>query len=513
MPYNYGIKNRYTPTALINKAYGWGGGYRGDLGDVPSRLMSTPAGMSAEQFRQQFAYEWLNSSESSVGFTNPPFASGAAGRLLPSIQTPGGVPVRIQRGYIRRGEIEAGKPESKARLYFMYNPEMITRDYVSYLDQTALDPFNTVYQSGNLVAPPSILDFSFSLMFDRQEEATDQDHPGCFVDYQFFDLVVRNVVPNDPNSTGNTLPDNGVMMVNPREITVVFSQQISVQGRPLNARVSFVKFTHRMVPTRMLIDLTIRATYLGPLKPEVMYVAEEFKTADTIPLGEGLAAYQYTNLEVDTDLNARANGEEGSYSSVGESASNIANSGANARTSALQYAISHSRNAAKNSTAAGVTKYDNGSLRTSAMKGDIFDYVDCSSLVVQCYQKIGAGPGMGWGNYGTWPHSTHGIMDTVDNNTFKGKVFKWGDAVNAAESGGLGMLQTGDLLIRRGHMGFFVSGNASQYTLFDAASKTSEPQVGQRSRSMKGEKWTHVLRPEPSGWVAQVANTGGNGPR
>ncbi len=500
MAYHYGIKNRYTPTQLINKAYGWGGGYRGDLGDVPSRLMSTPAGLSAEQFRQQFAYEWLNSSESSVGFTNPPFASGAAGRLLPSIQTPSGVPVRIQRGYIRRGEIEAGKPESKARLYFMFNPEMITRDYVSYLDQTALDPFNTVYQSGNLVAPPSILDFSFSLMFDRQEEATDQDHPGCFVDYQFFDLVVRNVVPTDPNSTGNTLPDNGVMMVNPREITVVFSQQISVQGRPLNARVSFVKFTHRMVPTRMLIDLTIRATYLGPLKPETMYVAEEFKTADTIPIGQGLDAYQFTNLQVDTELGS----ESGATGAVGESAANISNSGANARLSALQYAITHSRNAPKNSLAAGVTKYDNGSLRMAPMVNDIFDYVDCSSLVVQSYQKIGAGPGMGWGNFGSWAISTHGIMDTVDNGSFKGKVMTWKGAVEN------NLFQQGDLLIRRGHIGFYVSHQGNQYTLFDAASKTSEPQVGQRTRSMNNEKWTHVLRPEPAGWTSQVANTGGN---
>ena len=44
-----------------------------------------------------------------------------------------------------------------------------------------------------------------------------------FVDYQFFDMVVRNVIPSDPNQTNNTLPDNGVMMVNPRDITVVFS--------------------------------------------------------------------------------------------------------------------------------------------------------------------------------------------------------------------------------------------------------------------------------------------------
>ena len=78
----------------------------------------------------------------------------------------------------------------------MYNPEQITRDYVSYLDQGALDPFNTVFQSGNLVPPPSFMDFTFSLLFDRQEEAQSSRHPGVFVDYEFFDLVVRNITPD-----------------------------------------------------------------------------------------------------------------------------------------------------------------------------------------------------------------------------------------------------------------------------------------------------------------------------
>ena len=158
----------------------------------------------------------------------------------------------------------------------MYNPEIISRDYVSYLEQGALDPFNTVYQSGNLVAPPSILDFSFELFFDRQEEATQVNHPGVFVDYQFFDLVVRNVVPSDPNQASNALPDNGVMMVNPRDITVVFSPQLTIQGRPINARVTFEKFTHRMTPTRMRISLTMRAVYMGPIKDMTEYNAETF---------------------------------------------------------------------------------------------------------------------------------------------------------------------------------------------------------------------------------------------
>ena len=148
----------------------------------------------------------------------------------------------------------------------MYNPEQISRQYLSYLNSSAVDPFNTVYQSGNLVAPPSMLDFSFDLFFDRQDETHQTaDHPGVYVDYQFFDMVVRNVVPDDPAAGSSQVPDNGVMMVNPQQITVVFSPQLTVQGIPLNASVNFVKFTHRMTPTRMIISLTLRATYFGPL--------------------------------------------------------------------------------------------------------------------------------------------------------------------------------------------------------------------------------------------------------
>ena len=292
MAYRYGIKNAYRPTTLAPKAYGWSSAPGYTRADVPTPMM-TGTGLTNEQLQQQFAYEWLNSSEVAWSHSNPPFVSGAAGRLHPSLMTQGspsgpatggGLPARILRGYIRRAQSEVGKPMSNARLYFMYNPEQITREYVSYLEQGALDPFNTVYQSGNLVAPPSILDFSFELFFDRQEEAADTHHPGVFVDYQFFDMVVRNVYPDPGHAPANTLPDSGVMMVNPRDITVIFSPQLTVQGRPLNARVTFEKFTHRMTPTRMRIQLTMRAVYLGPIKDMTTYTAEEFPADAVDPL-------------------------------------------------------------------------------------------------------------------------------------------------------------------------------------------------------------------------------------
>lgn len=204
------------------------------------------------------------------GDHNPDFEFNKYQRVPNGISDP-----RIVRGYIRR--TDTSDDVGNASLNFMFNPEQITRDYVSYLDQAALDPFNTLYQSGNLVNPPSFVNFTFSLFFDRQDDiaagakwstssgpSTDSSEIGCLIDYQFFDLVVRNVVPSQ--KAGNAVPDNGVMMVNPKDITVVFSPQLTVQGRPTNARVNFLKFNHLMVPMRMQIDLTLIITYFGPLR-------------------------------------------------------------------------------------------------------------------------------------------------------------------------------------------------------------------------------------------------------
>ena len=175
----------FIPTANSFGSYGWKGGNSYNSANVPALDAAT---------RAQFVYEWFDQSSSYASGRNPAFHSGAAGRLVPDLAD-SGLSNRILRGFIRRADYDRADAKSTARLYFMYNPEQITRDYVSYLDQGALDPFNTVFQSGNLVPPPSFMDFTFSLFFDRQEEAQDSRHPGVFVDYEYFDLVVRNVDP------------------------------------------------------------------------------------------------------------------------------------------------------------------------------------------------------------------------------------------------------------------------------------------------------------------------------
>jgi hypothetical protein len=148
----------------------------------------------------------------------------------------------------------------------MFNPEVINRSYIAYLDQQALDPGNAMFGSHNMASAPGILDFQFELLFDRAiEVARDENHPGTKVDYDFFDLVVRGIVP-DSQDTGNAIPDNGIMMVSPSNVTIVFGEDLSVQGRPYNAVVRWEKFSHRMIPTRMKIGIQMKAFYIGPIQ-------------------------------------------------------------------------------------------------------------------------------------------------------------------------------------------------------------------------------------------------------
>ena len=283
-------KNTYVPAGLTGtRAYNWSRSAYSSS-NVPS---DTDSGDPGRRWQSTSAYEWLDYGQHIPGQhvsvrweTNPPFHEWEAGRLpkdFVAVDSSGKqVPARILRGYIRRAEYNVADRPSKARLYFMYNPEKIERQYVSYLDQGALDPFNTVYQSGNLVAPPSFMDFTFELFFDRQAEATSADHPGVLVDMEYFDLVVRNVIPGSEFTNGS-IPDNGVMMVNPRDIAVIFSPTMSIQGRPLNASVVFEKFTHRMTPTRMRIALTMRVIYIGPPRDVTPFTQETINIERRVP--------------------------------------------------------------------------------------------------------------------------------------------------------------------------------------------------------------------------------------
>jgi hypothetical protein len=485
MAYRYGLRNVYRPSQLVNKAYGWSTAPGYNRADVPTALMqSAPDNISSDQLLQQFAYEWFQSGQISAGMSNPPFVSGAAGRLLPSLQSASGTPARILRGYIRRAAFDAGDAVSKARLYFMYNPETITRDYVSYLDQSALDPFNTIYQSGNLVAPPSILDFSFDLFFDRQEEATQVSHPGVYVDYQFFDLVVRNVVPSDPNQTSNTLPDNGVMMVNPRDITVVFSPQFTVQGRPLNARVTFMKFTHRMTPTRMSISLTLRANYMGPVRDMTQYRAEEFQAEAAIPYGRDANSNIIVTIGDLLAQQTAANNTPGTTNNYTDQSNVAGDANAKVRRAALDWAKAH---------VTGSTVYDNST--SGSQRWNLPASADCSGLVVAAYKGVGADTKAIFGS-GGYPGT--GAMRSY----WSSSNYKTVQRIAQADLQKPGILQYGDLLVRTGHIQFFDSYDSNgAFNVFEAAGHNSNPQVGTHHNSAAhyAQKDWFGVRPMPLG--------------
>lgn len=199
-------------------------------------------------------------SNLALGPANPDFHPsiwGSSSRVAPT--------GTISRGYIRRANPGgASDPTAGYKLRFMYNPEAIQRSYISYLDQQAIDPFNSLNGSENSTMAPGILDFNFQLVFDRQIEAQQvSNDEGCLVDLKYFDLVVRGVLP----TTQAGVPDSGIMMVNPRDIVVVFSNDLQVRGRPYNASITYERFTHKMTPTRVTVNIAIKAMYVGPTPP------------------------------------------------------------------------------------------------------------------------------------------------------------------------------------------------------------------------------------------------------
>lgn len=290
-------------------------------------VLSNPTTTPDAVTETQYALERLTALTS--GPANPPFAlTSQRNRLVEN----GGT---ISRGYIRRTNTDTADPTSGYRLYFMYNPETIQRSYVAYLDQQTLDPNNALFGSNNMTAPPGIVDFTFELLFDRHiEVASDPLNPGTKVDYDFFDLVVRGVVP-DTAATGNAIPDNGVMMVNPHSITVVFGEDLSVQGRVTNASVNFQKFNNRMIPTRLRIIISMKALYIGPVQtvPNYSLYSSEQDYSATIPYEDSTVTVTYESIVL-TDLTGLFKGDspgsEYTNPSVGP--------GANAGNNWLQFA-------------------------------------------------------------------------------------------------------------------------------------------------------------------------------
>lgn len=267
-------------------------------------------------------------------YTNPPFlavggTATAPGRVPSWMQSGAGGVRRILRGYIRREEVYAfGDPNidesqrrSNGRLYFMYNPNAIERSYQTLEEASSVLMPNTD-PSG--VPPFSSTTATFVLMFDRQEEvATLANHPGCLLDLAVFDLLARGGSPgqddipnrdpggdepvNRPGSTthpgvepaidalhaaGSIADENVSLSFDPGLILyVVFSPSLTFRGSIMGASAIFEKFSHRMTPTRMELNITMRLYAVGQEPSLKLKSATEAKNAqNTGATGVGAAA-------------------------------------------------------------------------------------------------------------------------------------------------------------------------------------------------------------------------------
>ena len=181
--------------------------------------------------------------------------------------------------------IDATKPESFVRLYFMYNPDQVRREYMSWNENSTADPTGELgYDSDNsMSAIPSVTTIRFTLYFDRQiEVATVEDHPGVLVDLQTFDVLSGNLVYTDASGgdlqvpvlpPGTVIPSNtdptdnhaGQYMPNAigTHVSAIFSPSLAVEGMLSGAEAAFTKFSHRMTPMTMALTVTLMVTYAG----------------------------------------------------------------------------------------------------------------------------------------------------------------------------------------------------------------------------------------------------------
>lgn len=512
------VMNRYVPSGVSSSPVGLS-----SFGTVGGMIgSSSPTVSTSSRHRQQ---QEVATFIEEFGRANLPFETSTGGSLLPGDRQP------IQRGFVRRAARNPANPLSDMSLRFMYNPEKITRQYASYLEQAAIDPFNTVFQSGNLVAPPSIIEFSFSLVFDRQVEATargpwtnkaDWANVGVLHDMAFFDAVLRNV---PPGGTPNTVPDNGVMMVNPEDVTVVFSKDLTVQGKPTNSQVRFTKFLHNMVPVRCEMDITLLINYFGPLR-------EPFG----LDARQQIAAYQAL-IPYDTTLgdglaNTRSVEEAVRAFKSSDSAANILAAAVNTNTSQA----TPWWNGSSSSTASGgvtntlqMTTPVNNTIKSASLQaasqlvqqggGPRYSqdrrtqhgtgrptpwYFDCSSFIWKAYQLIGAQGVFGRASY----PNTGSMLDYWNSSgwTTMQRLLTWSVPDGVADRLML-LAEPGDLLFERkggsGHISMVVNVDRPGRRIYTIAARSgsSSPQVGQayESASYCAGKYNYLLRPTLAG--------------
>jgi hypothetical protein len=286
---------------LGHTPYGWTQGVtKSNIGDTPWNNQFSMGDFVYERLDWRKFKKQLYGSEGPGGnpantagfYSNPPFMG--AGQMTgpngaPSwMRGPDGGTQRILRGYLRRQHIISTEPESYVRLYFMYNPDQVQRQYLSWSDDTTADPTGALGQDSSSApsSVPSLTTLQFTLYFDRQLEVMNiEEHPGVMVDLQTFDVLSGNLIYTGATGEesqlpvaipqGMALPDNTdatddrTGQYQPRvstvatTVTAVFSPSLAVEGVLSGANATFTKFSKRMTPTTMALTITLMVQWVG----------------------------------------------------------------------------------------------------------------------------------------------------------------------------------------------------------------------------------------------------------
>jgi hypothetical protein len=489
---------------------------------------------------------WLQAGAAKKELQNPPFlgvgstlAGGSNGR------TPGfmgdDAAHRILRGYIRRYDINPASKDNAAdaaqsynsRLYFMWNPEVIERKYAALADlQNFLNLTNSA--SGpvdNKKTKPYLqTDVGFQLHFDRQEEVSRfKDHPGVLIDLAVFDLLAQGGSPAG-QSTTQSLPTDQTDLAPPSQslafdptvmIAVIFSPYLVYFGTLTDVQVTFLKFSHRMTPTRMDVNLSMRLHAFGDLA--------ELRASDqgSVSASASAAAHKASPLgEVDPGLVSAKTDQDKDRLNI-QGAVDAMSWGENWMAGRV--------------TPSGVM-YDSGAARCAGAEKDSYDNpasnipsgMDCSSFVSRSFCVIGWG-----GPLGINPCTdTNGYEAAIKGNPDAWYVYWFGNELARARNNGdstaavatvlADQLRPGDCILRsgsgpNGHIAFIhaVLDKGNKYELLHT-NKTGTP-VHTESYDFQFllNHYTHLLRaqpiklvkpdtppPPPSNPAAQVALAG-----
>jgi hypothetical protein len=257
-------------------------------------------------------------------------------------------------------------------------------------------------------------------------------------------------------------------MVNPQDITVVFSPQLTIQGRPLNAKVNFERFTHRMTPTRMTISLTIRVIYIGPMKDAVEYKKEELAAEVRIPLNEQkpeVFPISFLQNEEDSQswysklgkgallstipgvgpilalpdvIGGIAGGAQAGFNTAEDLINNMmgtaGDANVKARLMALIWAQGHVVPGGMGVPGVMNPWTDYVGADSGSRRWNLPDSADCSGLVTESYIKVGLGGALGWGGKNNWHPGTADILKQARNNRHLFELVPFIFAVKAVPS-------------------------------------------------------------------------------